>query len=152
MEIYNTLVQELLAAAARMEDIEMELSDLQLALLEDHEEVEVYTDEIADCCDRIGAIDDFVSEIDAGHVPAIADLASVVSNMAEEREDEEAMLQRLGEVRACHEQQIQHMTSKLTTLQEERLLLQKKSAHVWCALHRTGVLKLRLVEPHVKVV
>ncbi|KAI9998453.1 hypothetical protein PInf_002840 [Phytophthora infestans] len=144
VETNNALVQELKGTIERMQDIEVELGDVQMALKEDHEEVETYTDDIADCCDRINAIDEFVRDIEAGNVPAMADVASVLSNMAEEREEEEAMLKRLGEVRACHEQQIQQMSIKLTTLQEEKLMLQKKSAQIWCVLGRTGVFELAM--------
>ncbi|KAG2797058.1 hypothetical protein PC118_g21702 [Phytophthora cactorum] len=137
VEANNALIQEFKATVERMQDIEMELDDVQMALQEDHEEVETYTDDIADCCDRINAIDEFVRDIEAGNVPAMADVASIVSNMAEEREEEEAMLKRLGEVRACHEQQIQQMSAKLATLQEEKLMLQKKSAQIWTHPKRT---------------
>ncbi|ETN09037.1 hypothetical protein F441_08730 [Phytophthora nicotianae CJ01A1] len=155
VEANNALVQELKATVERMQDVEVELDDVQLALKEDREEVETYTDDIADCWDRINAIDEFVRDLEAGNVPAMDDVTTIVSNMAEEREEEEAMLTRLGEVRACHEQQIQQMNAKLTTLQEEKLMLQKKSAQIWCVLGRTGVFELamrRLSERTIKTV
>ncbi|KAG7383679.1 hypothetical protein PHYPSEUDO_003483 [Phytophthora pseudosyringae] len=155
MEANYALVQELQATAERMQDIQAELDDVEVAMTEDQEEVEAYTDEIADCCDRINAIDEFVRELAAGNIPAMADVASVVANMADEREEEEAMLKRLGEVRACHEQQLQKLSARLTTLQDERLELQKKGAQIWCVLGRTGVFELavrRLAERAVKTV
>ncbi|POM70764.1 Hypothetical protein PHPALM_12751 [Phytophthora palmivora] len=154
METNNALAQELNATLGRIHEIQIELDDVEVALKEDQEEVETYTDEIADCCDRINAIDEFVRDIKAGNVPAMADVASVMSNMVEEREEEELMLQRLGEVRACHEQQIQQMKTQLTVLQEERMELQKKSVQIWCVLGRTGVFELvirQLAERTVKI-
>ncbi|KAL3663981.1 hypothetical protein V7S43_010868 [Phytophthora oleae] len=148
------LVQELKEADERMQDIQVELDDVEMALKEDQEEVESYTDEIADCCDRINAIDEFVRDIEAGNVPAIADVASVKANMVEERQEEEAMLKRLGEVRMCHEQQIQQLNTQLATIQEERLMLQKRSAQIWSILGRTAVVELvlrHLAQRSVKV-
>ncbi|OWZ08091.1 hypothetical protein PHMEG_00019424 [Phytophthora megakarya] len=154
VETNNALVQELNATLGRIHEIQVEQDDVEMALKEDQEEVETYTDEIADCCDRINAIDEFVGDIEAGTIPAMADVASVVANMAEEREEEELMLKRLGEVRSCHEQQIQQMKTQLTALQEERMELQKKSVQIWCVLGRTGVFEQvirQLVERNVKV-
>ncbi|KAK1934588.1 hypothetical protein P3T76_011197 [Phytophthora citrophthora] len=148
------LVQELKEADERIQDIQVEMDDVEMALKEDQEEVESYTDEIADCCDRINAIDEFVGDIEAGNVPAIADVASVLANMVEERQEEEAMLKRLGEVRACHEQQIQQLNTQLATIQEEKLMLQKRSAQIWNILGRTAVVELvlrHLAQRSVKV-
>eukprot|EP00644_Phytophthora_capsici_P003306 jgi/Phyca11/532728/estExt2_fgenesh1_pg.C_PHYCAscaffold_70158 len=148
------LVQELKEINERIQDIQVELDDVEVALKEDQEEVESYTDEIADCCDRINAIDEFVHDIEAGNVPAITDVASVIANMVEEREEEEAMLKRLGEVRACHEQQIQQLNTQLATIQEEKLMLQKRSAQIWNILGRTAVVELvlrHLAQRSVKV-
>ncbi|CAH0480554.1 unnamed protein product [Peronospora belbahrii] len=113
--------------------------DMELALEEDQEQVESYTDEIADCCDRIEAIDEFVREIEAGNVPAMGDVASVMSNMAEEREEEKNMLQLLGEARTCHEEQLQYLKIQLGSLQEEQLMLQKKSFQIMCAFECAGI-------------
>ncbi|KAE8887842.1 hypothetical protein PF005_g8951 [Phytophthora fragariae] len=149
------LVEELKAAVGRMHDIEVEMADVQLALREDHEEVETYTDGIADCRDRIEAIDEFVREIEAGNIPALGNADTVVANMAEEREEEEGMLKLLGEARECHAQQLQQLQTQLATLQGERLELQKRSSQIWCVLGRSGVFELvmrRLAERSAKVV
>lgn len=139
MDRNYSLVQELMATVQWIGDLELELHDAQLSLLEDQEEIESYTDEMADCCDRINAIDEFMSDFEAGNIPAMADMASIASNMKEEREEEEAMLERLGELRACHEQQVQQMGEKMMTLQGEKLMLQKKNAQIWNTLSRSVV-------------
>ncbi|KAG6622094.1 WD repeat-containing protein 65 [Phytophthora cinnamomi] len=151
---YHLLVQELKAAVQRMHEIETEMDDVRLALEDDQEEVETYTDDIADCCDRIEAIDEFVREIQAGNVPTLGDVDTVVANMAEEREEEEGMLKVLGEARTCHAQQLQQLQTQLGSLQRERLMLQKRSSQLWCVLGRNGVFELvirRLVERTAKV-
>ncbi|GMF15809.1 unnamed protein product [Phytophthora fragariaefolia] len=151
---YALLVQELKAAIERVREIDVEMADVQVALQEDHEEVETYTDDIADCCDRIEAIDEFVREIEAGNVPTLPDVDTVVANMAEEREEEEGMLKALGEARVCHEQQLQQLQTQLATLQGERLLLQKRSSQIWCVLGRNGIFEQvirRLAERSAKV-
>ncbi|CEG37304.1 uncharacterized protein PHALS_04906 [Plasmopara halstedii] len=153
MNTNQLLVQELIASVQRMQDIEVELNDVNIALQEDQEEIEAYTDEIADCCDRIYAIDEFVRDIKAGIIPEMAETASIVSNMEEEREEEEAMLRRLGEVRACHEQQVQLMSEKQMALQKEKVMVQMKNAQLWWTLSRLVGCKLamrRLSERTVK--
>ncbi|EGZ25297.1 hypothetical protein PHYSODRAFT_311839 [Phytophthora sojae] len=136
---YALLIEELKATVERMREVEVEMDDVRLALRDDHEEVETYTDEIADCRDRIEAIDEFVREVEAGNVPALGDVDTVVANMAEEREEEEGMLKMLGDARACHAEQLQSLQTQLATLQGERLLLQKRSSQIWCVLGRNGV-------------
>ena len=149
----NALVQELKVTVECLRDIQVKLVDMELALKEDQEEVELYTDEIADCCDRIEAIDEFVREIDAGTIPAMGDVASVLSNMAEEREEEEHMLQLLDDARACHEEQLQHLKIELVSLQHERMMLQKKSCQIMYVFERAGIVELvtRLAERSIKM-
>ncbi|CAH0484400.1 unnamed protein product [Peronospora farinosa] len=149
----NALAQELKVTVECMRDIQVRLIDMELAFKEDQEEVESYTDEIADCCDRIEAIDEFVREMDAGNIPAMGDVASVMSNMAEEREEEEKMLQLLGDARTCHEEQLQHLKIELVSLQDERGMLQKKSFQIMCVFERAGIVELvaRLAERSIKM-
>ncbi|CAI5714038.1 unnamed protein product [Peronospora destructor] len=149
----NALAQELKVTVEGMRDIQSRLVDMELALKEDQEEIESYTDEIADCCDRIKAIDEFVREIDAGNIPAMGDVASVMSNMAEEREEEENMLQLLDDARTCHEEQLQHLKIQLASLLRERVMLQKKSFQIMCIFERAGIVELvtRLAERSIKM-
>ncbi|KAH7463146.1 uncharacterized protein KRP23_13363 [Phytophthora ramorum] len=148
------LVLELKAAVARVHEIDVELDDLALALKDDHEEVETYTDDIADCCDRIEAIDEFVCELEVGNVPAVVDTASALMNMGEERDEEENMLKVLRGARTCHEQQLQQLTTRFTALQQERQALHKKSSQICCIFGRNGVFELvrqRLAERNTKL-
>ncbi|KAG7383680.1 hypothetical protein PHYPSEUDO_003484 [Phytophthora pseudosyringae] len=153
-ETNYTLVLELQSTVARLHDIDVELGDLALAFKDDREEVETYTDDIADCCDRIKAIDEFVHELKAGNVPTIPDTSSALADMAEEREEEENTLKLLSGARTCHEEQIQQHETQLSALQEERLILQKKRSQICCLFGRNGVFELmrqRLVEGSPKM-
>jgi DNA repair ATPase RecN len=121
---------ELEAAVMRLRDVEIELDESELALKEDQEEIDNYTSDIADCCSRIEAIDKFVRDIHAGNVPDVADKGAMLSEMADEREEEKHSIDKLSEARACHEQQVQQLRIDRSTLQTERLMLHKKISHV----------------------
>jgi chromosome segregation ATPase len=148
------LVLKLKATVARLHEVDEELEDVVLALKDDQEEVETYTDDIADCRDRIEAVDEFVRELKAGNVPTIPDVASALEDMTEEREEEESMLKLLIGARECHEQQLQGLRAQFAALQEQRLALQKKSSQICSFFGRSGifdVVRQQLAEQNPKM-
>ncbi|KAG1710124.1 hypothetical protein DVH05_017131 [Phytophthora capsici] len=70
----------------------MKLGDLELALEDEQEEVESYSDDIDDCHERIEDIDEFVRELQAGNVNTVSNVAAALVEMTEERQEEQNLL------------------------------------------------------------
>ncbi|KAI9916221.1 hypothetical protein PsorP6_018259 [Peronosclerospora sorghi] len=149
------LVQVLKATVARLRKVEMELGDLELALEDEQEEVESYSDDIDDCHDRIGDIDEFIRELDAGNVRTVSDVAAALTEMTEERTEEQKLLKVLVDARASHEQQFEQLQRQSVALRQERLLLIKTRFEICCLFRRNGVFGLvqrRLAEFSLKLI
>ncbi|KAG1710165.1 hypothetical protein DVH05_017171 [Phytophthora capsici] len=78
-----------MSTVARLRKVEMKLGDLELALEDEQEEVESYSD---DCHEHIEDIDEFVRELHAGNVNTVSNVAAALAEMTEERQEEQTLL------------------------------------------------------------
>ncbi|OWZ08090.1 hypothetical protein PHMEG_00019423 [Phytophthora megakarya] len=138
----HMLVQILKATVARLHNLEMELNELELASDDDQEEIEGYTHEIDKCRDRMKDIDEFVRPLRSGEILTMPDMASVLINLIEDREEEENAIRQYTEARWWHEQQFENLQRQCAVLKQERVILHKTCIKICSIFRRNGFFKL----------